>query len=55
VSPYVKHTNRLEIRWDDVEIAKTVHPLQLKEFQQSTAGEQAMDDQPQDEDVRNLE
>jgi hypothetical protein len=45
----------LEIQREDAEIAETIHPLQLKDLQHSTTGEQAMDAQPQDEDVRKLE
>ena len=53
--PHVSHTNHLEILRDDAESAETVHPLKLKDFQRSTAGEQAMDAQPRDEDVGKLE
>jgi hypothetical protein len=55
VPPHVKHTNHLEIRQDGAEIAETVHPLKLKDLQHSIACEQAMDAQPQDEDVGKLE
>ena len=54
VPPHVRHTNRLETLRDDAETGETVHPLKLKDLQRSTAGKQAMDVQPRDEDIGKL-
>ena len=54
VPPHVRHTNHLEILRDNMEVGETVHPLELKDIQRSTAGEQAMDLQQRDEYVGKL-